>query len=80
MSEIKFYQTVLKPVETENVLKTVYPLHIARQLTLEERLPKGECEDCGGKEWIILPKESALVREGGKPYIECMNCGNRTHL
>lgn len=80
MNGIKFYQAVLEPVEAENVLMTVYPLRIASQLTLEERLPNGQCEDCGGKEWIILPKESAIVRESGKPYIECRNCGYHTHL
>ena len=80
MSQIKFYQSVLEPVETENVLLTVYPLRIAQQLTLEERLPEGKCEDCGGKEWIILPKESAIVRQSEKPYIQCINCGYHTHL
>lgn len=80
MSQIKFYLSVLEPVEAEQVLMTVYPLHIAQQLTLEERLPEGACVDCGGKEWIILPKDCAAVREGGKPYIECKGCGYHTHL
>ncbi len=80
MEGIKFYQSVLQPVEPENVLMTVYPLRIAQQLALEERLPEGRCEDCGGKEWIILSSESAIVRESGKPYIECVKCGYHTHL
>lgn len=80
MSQPKFYYTQLIPIEPENVLKAVYPERIANQLTLEERLPNGSCEDCGGKEWIILPKESAIVRESGKPYIQCKSCGYHTHL
>lgn len=80
MSEPKFYQSVLQPIDNADVLKAVYPERIANQLTLEERLPEGKCEDCGGKEWIILPKESAIVRGSGKPYIQCLNCGYHTHL
>lgn len=77
---MKFYETILKEVKPEDVLKTVYPERIAIQLTLEERLPEGKCTDCGKDEWIILPKESSMVSQGGKPYIECINCGHVTHL
>ena len=80
MNQVKFYKSVLVPVETEQVIATVYPPRIASQLTLEERLPEGKCEDCGGKDWIIMPEESAIVRESGKPYIECLKCGYHTHL
>lgn len=74
----KFYQAVLKPVK--NVIKHVYPTK-AHLITLEERLPNnGTCEHCGGNEWILLPKESVAVRESGKQYIECMGCGETTHL
>ena len=76
----KFYQSVLVPIEENEVLKSVYPERIANQLTLEERLPNGECFDCKGTEWIILPKESPTTRDTGKPYIQCMNCGSFTHL
>lgn len=79
-NNIVFYKSVLQPVNNADVLRAVYPQRIADQLTLEERLPGGSCEDCGGKEWLILPKESAIVRESGKPYIECMKCGCHTHL
>lgn len=80
MSQAKFYQAVLVPLEPEQVIASVYPQRVASQITLEERLPDCKCQSCGGKEWIILPKESSLVREGGKPYIECIKCGNFTHL
>lgn len=80
MSEPKFFISVLEPVEPENVLMSVYPLRTATQMSLEERLPGCTCEDCGAREWIILPKQSAAVRESGKPYIECMRCGHLTHL
>ena len=51
----KFYQSVLIPIEENEVLKSVYPERIANQLTLDERLPNCECYDCKGTEWIILP-------------------------
>ena len=34
----------------------------------------------GKNEWMLLAKEGVAVREGGKPYIECLGCGNTTHL
>jgi len=76
----KFYQSILVPIEENEVLKSVYPERIANQLTLDERLPNYECYDCKGTEWIILPKESPTTRDSGKPYIQCMNCGSFTHL
>lgn len=73
-----FYQLELKKVE--NVMEHVYG-EKAKLMTLEERLPNnGACEECGENVWHLLPKESASVREGGKPYIACQNCGNVTHL
>jgi hypothetical protein len=77
----KFYQAVLKEVKG-NVLDHVYPYFKGKgQLTMEERLgnPEGNCV-CGGSEWIILPNECVAVSQGGKPYIECMVCGEWTHL
>jgi hypothetical protein len=81
MSTPKFYQSVLQEVEG-NIFEHVYP-HISSNLfTIKERMgnPEGNCEDCGQNEWILLPKESYAVRVGGKPYIECYNCGHTTHL
>ena len=82
MSEPVFYQSVLQKVEG-NVMDLVYPrLKGPEQLTIEERLgnPEGKCEDCGRNEWIMFPKESVFLKESGKQYIECMNCGYQTHL
>ena len=76
----KFYQSVLVPIEENEVLKSVYPERIANQLTLDERLPNCECYYCKGTDWIILPKESPTTKDSGKPYIQCMNCGYFTHL
>lgn len=78
MSKPRFFQAVLQEVKTD-IIEHVYP-KLKGQMTLEERLPKGECTDCGCNSWIILPKESITVKESGKPYIECMNCGMITHL
>lgn len=76
----KFYQTILIPIEQEEVLKSVYPERIASQLTLQERLPNCECYECKGRDWIILSKENPYVKDSGKPYIQCMSCGAFTHL
>lgn len=81
MSKPKFYQAVLQEVEG-NIFEHVYPHLNSNEFTIEERMgnPNGSCEDCGENEWILYPKESYSVRVGGKPYIECINCGHTTHL
>lgn len=73
----KFYQVVLKPIK--DVIAHVYPNKIG--ITLEDRLPNNaECDECGGNEWMLLPKKSNPIKQGGKPYIECLGCGLTTHL
>lgn len=77
-----FYQAILEPIEG-NVLDHVYPhLKDNGQLSLSDRMGSEEalCPDCGGNEWMLLPKESVAVKEGGKPYCECLGCGSVTHL
>lgn len=76
----KFFKTVLVEIQDTEVLNLVYPERIANKLTLAERLPENKCQNCNSTNWMILPKESCIVRESGKPYIECMNCGDFTHL
>ncbi len=61
--------------------------------TMEERLGDAECPRCPEEtkewglekakpysRWILLPEESVSRTQGGKPYIECMDCGYKTHL
>jgi hypothetical protein len=82
MRKPKFYQAVLVEVKG-NVLDHVYPhLKGKNQLTMTERMGSEEakCGECGNNEWILLADDSCAVREGGKPYMECMNCGTITHL
>ena len=82
MRKPKFYQAVLVKVEG-NVLDNVYPhLKGKNQMTMTERMGSEEakCPDCSNNEWFLLPDDSVAVREGGKPYIECLNCGYHTHL
>lgn len=68
-----------KLVKVPNILAHVYPNY--PEITLEERLPNnGKCPECKDNRWWLLPKESAAVRSGGKPYIECLTCGYLTHL
>jgi hypothetical protein len=83
MSRPKFYQAVAFEVEG-NVLDHVYP-HLKgtpNQMTLTERMGSedAKCEDCKGNEWLLMAKESPAVIVGGKAYMECLGCGNTTHL
>jgi uncharacterized Zn finger protein len=41
---------------------------------------EAKCPECSNNEWWLLPNDGVAVREGGKPYIECLNCGYQTHL
>ena len=83
MSKPKFYQAVLVPIKG-NVLDHVYPelKGSPNQMTMTERMGSEEakCPECSNNEWWLLPDDSVTVREGGKPYIECLNCGYQTHL
>jgi len=76
---MKFYKAELKEVPTNKVMEMVYPIN-HKFIPLEERIGDGKCENCGNDEWIMLPDECVAVREGGKQYIECINCGEVTHL
>jgi hypothetical protein len=82
MNKPKFYQAVLQEVEGD-VLDHVYPhLKGRTQMSLLERMgnENGSCEMCGENEWWLLPKESLIIKESGKPYMECLNCSHVTHL
>ncbi len=81
MSKPKFYKAELKEVKG-NVLDLVYPQHKNNQLTMAERMgtEDANCPDCGKNHWWLFPDECALIKEGGKPYIECLECGFQTHL
>ena len=82
MRKPKFYKAVLQEIKG-NVLDEVYPhLKDKGQLTMTERMGSEEakCTECSNNEWWILPDDSVSIREGGKPYIECINCGSQTHL
>jgi hypothetical protein len=81
MRKPKFYKAELIEIEG-NVLDMVYPYLKDEQLTMEERMGSEEakCPSCSNNEWWLLPDDSVSVREGGKPYIECLNCGLQTHL
>jgi len=82
MRKPKFYQTVLTEIK-DNVFDHVYPyLNEKEQMTMTERMGNetANCPDCTKNEWILLAMESVSVRQGGKPYIECIECGYLTHL
>ena len=70
---MKFYQAVLKPITVIELNK------ITKGIPILERID-ANCPECGKDEWWLLPKDSAPVRMGMKPYCECLNCGYQTHL
>lgn len=89
MEKPVFYKAILQKVEG-NVLDEVYPHLVGTKHmpTLDERLfNKGNCPDCIDQSikkthtrWMLLPDESVAVSQGGKAYIECLDCGCVTHL
>jgi len=82
MNKPRFFQAVLQEVKG-NVLDHVYPhLKGKDQLTLTERMGSQEakCCECGGNHWMLLADEQVAVAQGGKPYMECLGCGEMTHL
>lgn len=46
----------------------------------KERGLDEDCE-CGGKhKWFVFPNWSEGVKEGGKSYLQCINCFQMSHL
>jgi hypothetical protein len=87
MGKPRFFQSVLKEVKGD-IFNHVYG-GLFKNTTIKELMgnDEGNCPECDCNSWIILPKESVAVKEGGKPYlthnsytIECMNCGLTSHL
>jgi hypothetical protein len=89
MGKPVFYKPILHKVEG-NVLEDVFPHLVGTKHmpTMEERLGDGECPECPKETWVekthtrwmLLAEESASVTQGGKAYIECLDCGYTTHL
>jgi predicted RNA-binding Zn-ribbon protein involved in translation (DUF1610 family) len=87
---MKFYKVILEPISNNKVLEYAYKrfpnterIITAIQngdITLSERIGDGKCPNCGKSEWMILSIKNPAVKEGGKSYIECINCGHTTHL
>ena len=80
MGKPKFFRTELIEVEGD-VFDYLYPKYKGKsdQFTLKERLGNDDarCTSCNNNTWVIQPK---LLCDSGKPYIQCMSCGNITHL
>jgi hypothetical protein len=47
--------------------------------TLEERLGDGTCPECGSHEWALAPIVLGS-NEGGKCYIQRIQCGSYAHF
>lgn len=72
MARFKIYKAELRPLfqsELDQIIKNV---------PLEERIEP--CPDCGSTEYWLYPNESVCVKEGMKPYGECLHCGFKMHL
>jgi hypothetical protein len=69
--DFKVYPIAEKPL-SEKELKA-----LLKGEAIEERV--FTCS-CGSNDYILLPTESQLVKEGGKKYIICMHCCQTTHL
>ena len=76
MSKPKFYQANLVLVVDKKLNEILKGQSLTDRMGTEE----AKCPECGENSWWLLPKEGAAVREGGKPYCECLNCGYTTHL
>jgi hypothetical protein len=87
----KFYQAVLKPMKNDKeVLESAYPNLVDTKYmpTMKERLGDAECPNCKDEgitnkketRWMMLADETVAVTQGGKAYIECLDCGHTTHL
>jgi hypothetical protein len=80
----RFFQAVLE--EVDDVIDHVYPfLKTDRKrygyMTIEERMGENaSCPECDCNSWILHPKESVQVSQGGKAYCDCMECGYTTQL
>lgn len=75
MSKPIFYQAVLTKLNEADVLRQT------NGIPINERMGENAiCPECGDNRWWLLPKSGVAVREGGKNYCECLNCGYTTHL
>ena len=77
MNKPVFYQAVLTRLTDADVLKQTRGLSIAERMDGDEL---AKCPECGENHWWLLPMQGNARRTGGKPYMECLNCGYQTHL
>jgi len=72
MPNFKIYKAELKELSHDEVMK------ITKNVLLEDRIEP--CPECGSVEFWLYPDESIGVKEGMKPYGECLHCGFKMHL
>lgn len=75
-----YYEAKDKPKSFRDLIDRHYPTW--RSVTENERGLDGECEDSdtGEHNWFMYPDWSPVVREGGKQYLICLSCDERSHL
>ena len=77
MSKPRFFQAILTQLDEQDVLKQTKGISVKERMNGDE---EAKCPDCGLNTWWLLPMQGAARRIGGKPYMECLNCGYQTHL
>ena len=73
--KVKIYEVRNRPLTITEVNKdSGFEL---TEKEVEQRV--GKCA-CGSSNWILIPVWSKMVREGGKRYLRCVDCGASGNL
>lgn len=75
-NRVKYFKYFMNP--NNNFKRAVFTKR--KELAKVFTDPEAKCPECGQNRWWLLPMQSATRREGGKLYIECLNCGYTTYL
>jgi hypothetical protein len=76
-ARIKLYEFKKRPLtQYEDIIDRGYAYP---GTTLEERLGDGRCPECGNNQWAIAPVVLGS-NQGGKCYIQCIECGAHLHF
>ena len=77
MGELRFFKTVLVEITSDEAMEIAHPIY-HKELDIKERI--GKCPECDSNSYRLFDDTSCAVREGGKQYVECIGCGETTHL
>lgn len=60
--------------DTNKYIGKIYPTE------MQERIQGNHCDCYGNGEFVLLPKDDPMVKEGMKRYMRCRKCGCYSHL